>query len=121
MDVEVFSLSALVKAWNQAIKPLEREHVTFYFWQNPHKFKCFRFDLNYNYSNYRLTVDYKEDCIGQWGRDDDQRFSFTAIRLRDYPALPNSITAFQIGRLERSNGGFIAYRIQFFLTFCARG
>lgn len=63
MDVEVFSLSALVKAWNQAIKPLEREHVTFYFWQNPHKFKCFRVDLNYNYSNYRLTVDYKEDFI----------------------------------------------------------
>ena len=63
MDVEVFSMSALKKAWNEAKKPSEREHVTFYFWKNLDKFKCFRTDLTYNRSNYRLTVDYLEDFI----------------------------------------------------------
>ena len=63
MDVEVFSMSALEKAWIEAKKPSEREHVTFYFWKNPDKFKSFRTDLTYNHSNYRLTVDYLEDFI----------------------------------------------------------
>ena len=63
MDVEVFSMSALEKAWKYATKASEREHVTFYFWKNKDKFKCFRSDLTYNQSNYRLTVDYFEDFI----------------------------------------------------------
>ena len=63
MDVEVFSMSALENAWNYATKPSEREHVTFYFWKNIDKFKCFRADLTYNRSNYRLTVDYFEDFL----------------------------------------------------------
>jgi spore coat polysaccharide biosynthesis protein SpsF (cytidylyltransferase family) len=63
MDVEVFSMSALEEAWNNAKKPSEREHVTFYFWKNLDKFKCFRADLTYNYSHYRLTVDYLEDFV----------------------------------------------------------
>jgi spore coat polysaccharide biosynthesis protein SpsF (cytidylyltransferase family) len=63
MDVEVFSMLALENAWNYATKPSEREHVTFYFWKNIDKFKCFRADLTYNRSNYRLTVDYFEDFL----------------------------------------------------------
>jgi len=63
MDVEVFSMSALEKAWKFATKASEREHVTFYFWKNKDKFKCFRTDLTYNRSNYRLTIDYFEDFI----------------------------------------------------------
>lgn len=63
MDVEVFSISALRNAWKNANKPSEREHVTFYFWKNAHKFKCIRLDLPSNKSNYRLTVDYLEDFL----------------------------------------------------------
>lgn len=61
MDVEVFSFAVLKRAWQEAKKPSEREHVTFYFWQNPHLFKTFRHDLSEKFSDYRLTVDYPED------------------------------------------------------------
>jgi len=61
MDVEVFSFAALEKAWKEATKPSDREHVTFYFWHNPDKFKTYRYDLPENLSSYRLTVDYPAD------------------------------------------------------------
>lgn len=61
MDVEVFSFKALKRAWQEAKKPSEREHVTFYFWKNPHLFSTSRYDLKENLSGYRLTVDYRED------------------------------------------------------------
>ena len=61
MDVEVFSFKILEKAWLEAKKPSEREHVTFYFWQNPQIFSTFRYDLSKDLSGYRLTVDYPED------------------------------------------------------------
>lgn len=61
MDVEIFSLKALEKSWREAKKPSEREHVTFYMWKNPEKFKIHQFCLNHNWSKYRITVDYPED------------------------------------------------------------
>ena len=61
MDIEIFTKEALKKAWNEAEKPSEREHVTFYFWKNKNLFSTFRYDLEENYSSYRLTVDYPED------------------------------------------------------------
>ena len=61
MDVEVFSFAALERAWREAKKPSEREHVTFYFWKNPQLFSTFRYDLPEDLSKYRLTVDYRED------------------------------------------------------------
>ena len=61
MDIEIFTKEALKKAWNEAEKPSEREHVTFYFWKNKNLFSTFRYDLEENYSDYRLTVDYPED------------------------------------------------------------
>jgi spore coat polysaccharide biosynthesis protein SpsF len=61
MDVEVFSYAALERAWREAKKPSDREHVTFYFWQNSQIFKTYRHDLKENLSHYRLTVDYPED------------------------------------------------------------
>ena len=63
MDVEVFSVSTLKKAYYEAYKPSDREHVTFYFWKNPDRFSCFRCDLEDDLSKYRLTVDYPEDFI----------------------------------------------------------
>lgn len=63
MDVEIFSMNALEKAWQEAQKPSEREHVTFYFWKNPDHFRIGRVDLPQMLSHYRLTVDYPEDLI----------------------------------------------------------
>ena len=61
MDVEIFSKAALEKAWIEAKKPSEREHVTFYFWKNNDLFSIFRHNLSQDLSKYRLTVDYPED------------------------------------------------------------
>lgn len=61
MDVEIFSFKNLERAWQEAKKPSEREHVTFYFWKNPQIFSLYRYDLDKNLSSYRLTVDYPED------------------------------------------------------------
>jgi spore coat polysaccharide biosynthesis protein SpsF len=61
MDVEVFSYQALKRAWENARKPSDREHVTFYFWKNAGMFSTFRHDLGVNWGQYRLTVDYPQD------------------------------------------------------------
>ncbi len=60
-DVEVFSFAALERAWREAKKPSEREHVTFYFWQTTGLFKTSRVDWPEKLTDYRLTVDYPED------------------------------------------------------------
>ncbi len=61
MDVEVFSFKAFDQAWREAKKPSDREHVTFYFWNNPQIFKTFRYDRADDLSAIRLTVDYPAD------------------------------------------------------------
>ena len=61
MDVSIFSFDALLKAWRCSVKPSDREHVTFYFWNNPSTFKCKRFDHEPDLSKYRITIDYPED------------------------------------------------------------
>lgn len=61
MDVEIFSMQALERAWRESRKPSEREHVTFFFWKNPNLFRTHRYDLGKSHSRYRLTVDYPED------------------------------------------------------------
>lgn len=56
-EVEVFSFSALERAWKEASKPSEREHVTPYFYNNPEKFRIFNIVNQKNISNLRWTVD----------------------------------------------------------------
>ena len=60
-EVEVFSFRALEKAWKEAKKPSEREHVTPYFYNNPDKFRIFNITSQKNISNLRWTVDRMED------------------------------------------------------------
>jgi len=59
-DVEVFSFSALEKAWKNAQLPSEREHVTPYI-RNKGNFKTANVENDENISNLRLTVDRIED------------------------------------------------------------
>ncbi|MBI3021852.1 MAG: glycosyltransferase family protein [Candidatus Omnitrophica bacterium] len=61
MDVEVFSMAALNRAWRDAVKPSDREHVTFYMWQHPETFQLYRVEHEPDWSRYRLTVDSPQD------------------------------------------------------------
>ena len=61
MDVEVFSFKSLETAWREAIKPSDREHVTFFFWKQPERFRLHRIEAPEDWSNIRLTVDRADD------------------------------------------------------------
>ena len=56
-EVEVFSFQALEKAWINAKKPSEREHVTAYFYNNKNDFEIFDLTYSENISHLRWTVD----------------------------------------------------------------
>jgi len=60
-EVEIFSFEALKKAWKEATKPSEREHVTPYFYNNPNKFTQFSIKNKENLLNLRWTVDTMDD------------------------------------------------------------
>lgn len=60
-EVEVFSFSTLEKAWQNAIKPSEREHVTSYIYNNSDKFSIDYLENTSDLSNLHWTVDRKED------------------------------------------------------------
>ena len=60
-EVEIFSFKALEKAWKNAKKLSEREHVTPYFYNNPDQFKIFNVENSTNISNLRWTIDRKND------------------------------------------------------------
>lgn len=61
LDVEVFSFAKLQQVWRDATLPSHREHVTFYFWQNPQLFKIKYHKNLRDLSHYRLTLDYPQD------------------------------------------------------------
>ena len=65
-DVEVFKFSALEKAWNEANKLSEREHVTPFIRNNSdlksgNLFSAISYKNNKDYSNIRMTVDEQRD------------------------------------------------------------
>ena len=60
-SVEVFSSELLFEMENDAKKPSEREHVTFYIWKQPEKYKIHRLDYKEDLSKFRFNLDYKED------------------------------------------------------------
>jgi spore coat polysaccharide biosynthesis protein SpsF len=63
-DVEVMTLGALETAWREAKRPLEREHTTPFFWENPERFRLanvtWETGLDYSMS-HRFTIDYPAD------------------------------------------------------------
>lgn len=65
-DAEVFTFSALEKAWKESTLQSDREHVTPYIWRNSNLrsaniFKAFSVENSENFSRYRLTIDNQAD------------------------------------------------------------
>ncbi len=61
LDVEVFSFQALERAWREAKKPSEREHVTPYIWNHPELFQLANVENEEDLSHLRWTLDTAED------------------------------------------------------------
>ena len=63
-DVEVFPTELLRLADREATRPLEREHTTPFFWEQPERFRlgnvAWSTGLDYSMS-HRFTIDYPED------------------------------------------------------------
>ena len=53
----------MTEAFLEAKKPSEREHIHPFIWNNPERYTSFRVDYEKDISNYRLSLDYKEDYI----------------------------------------------------------
>lgn len=61
LDTEVFSINALEKAYNQADKQYQREHVTPYIYENSSRIYFYKNTVDY--SMYRWTLDTEEDFV----------------------------------------------------------
>lgn len=61
LDVEVFSFQALEQAFQHAIQPEEREHVTVYLYRHPKIFHLKNIAHTPSLAGYRWTVDTPED------------------------------------------------------------
>ena len=63
LDTEVFSFAALERAWRDASKPSEREHVTPYLRTETFRNANVRSDVPVSPAQYRWTVDHPADLI----------------------------------------------------------
>jgi glutamate-1-semialdehyde aminotransferase/spore coat polysaccharide biosynthesis protein SpsF (cytidylyltransferase family) len=61
LDTEVFSFAALEKAWHEAIKPSEREHVTPYLRTDKFRTASVESETPVSSEQYRWTVDHPAD------------------------------------------------------------
>ncbi len=61
LNVEVFSFEALERAWREAKKPSEREHVTPYIWNHPEIFRLANVENKEDLSHLRWTLDNEAD------------------------------------------------------------
>lgn len=61
LDCEIMTFNALERAYKQASKAYQREHVTPYIYENPHEFRVKSFENVKDESQYRLTVDTRDD------------------------------------------------------------
>ncbi|GIM46477.1 3-deoxy-manno-octulosonate cytidylyltransferase [Collibacillus ludicampi] len=63
LDVEIFTMHALDKAYRQAERDDEKEHVTLYLYRHPEQFRLCSFTNPIDYSKYRWTLDTREDWL----------------------------------------------------------
>lgn len=61
LDTEVFTFSALEKAFLQSVDDYEKEHVTQYFYRNITNFKQANYSNDHNLSGLRWTIDTELD------------------------------------------------------------
>jgi spore coat polysaccharide biosynthesis protein SpsF len=61
LDIEVFRVSALERAWCESRDAFEREHVTPYLWKHADKFQLLSVERKEDLSWMRWTLDTKED------------------------------------------------------------
>ncbi len=61
LDTEVCTFHALERAWKEAQRPFEREHVMPYLYEEPGRFRILRVDHTPDYGSLRWTVDTPED------------------------------------------------------------
>lgn len=61
LDVEVMTIDALERAWQEDKNPAWREHVTPYIYRHPEKFNLKTVTSEVDYSYMRWTVDTEED------------------------------------------------------------
>ena len=61
LDAEVFSFGALAHAWQAAVLPSHREHVTTFIRSHPERFKIGLYKYHQDLSDLRWTVDEPED------------------------------------------------------------
>ena len=105
-EVEIFSFEALGKAWKNARKPSEREHVTPYFYNNLNIFNIFNVKHSKNISNLRWTVDEKNDL---------KLVQLIVSKITNRPILLNDILAlyskepqlFELNKTHNPNEGFL--------------
>ncbi len=62
MDVEIFSMNMLKKAYENETLQENREHVTFQFWKS-NEYKSYQVDNTEDLSDLRFTIDYNEDYL----------------------------------------------------------
>ena len=88
-EVEIFTFSALEKAWKEANTDYQKEHVSPYFYQNPDKFRIF--DLKYH--SYPTDLKYSLDTA------EDLEFIRLLIKqIHKKPILTEDIIKFQKSR-----------------------
>jgi spore coat polysaccharide biosynthesis protein SpsF len=61
LDVEVFTVDALARAWSDAKEPYQRVHVTPYIYEHPELFKIVSLTAEKDCSQHRWTLDTEED------------------------------------------------------------
>lgn len=61
LDGEVIAFAALDRAWREAIRASDREHVTPYIWRNTDMFRVMNLTSETDYSQLRWTLDNQED------------------------------------------------------------
>lgn len=62
-DVEVMTIQALIKSWQETVEQQEREHVTKYIRKNPDKFRIGRYQNIEDMSHIKLSIDTMEDYL----------------------------------------------------------
>jgi spore coat polysaccharide biosynthesis protein SpsF len=61
LDAEIFTYESLSRAYREAHREYEREHVTPYIYQHPDTFRLRSYTNDVNLSRYRWTLDTLED------------------------------------------------------------